>query len=174
MSLKPHSLPPTLPQNNRKRSKRINILCWLWAEGRFQAEQRCALWWQTTLIGTLMPQIRLHHRENLSATPRRAEVIYALISRTVPFLRVRTVCSLAGPYLSFLLWLFLFSISSLPRPSPKKKKKKSIVQIYSEISLDKTPVSSPHWLRAAVALALRDYLAAPTGSCLFGLEVCRD
>ena len=116
-----------------------------------------------------MPQIRLHHRENLSATPRRAEVIYALIPRTVPFLHVRTMRSLAGPYLSFLLWLFLFS------PSPiTQKKKKSIVQIDSEISLDKTPVSSPHWLRAAVALALRDYLAAPTGSCLFGLEVCGD
>lgn len=150
------------------------MLCWLQAEGRFQAQQRCALWWQTTLIGTLMPQIRLHHRENLSATPYRSEVIYALIPQTVPFLHVRTVRSLAGPYLSFLLWLFLFSISSLPRPSPKRKKKKSIVQIDSEISLDKTPVSSPHWLRAAVALALRDYLAAPPGSCLFGLEVCRD
>ena len=119
-----------------------------------------------------MPKIRLYHRENLSATPSRSEVIYTLIPLTIPFLHVRTMRSLAGPYLSFLLWLFLFSISSLPRPSPKKKK--SIVQIDSEISLDKAPVSSPRWLHAAMALALGDYLAAPPGSCLFGLEVCGD
>ena len=115
-----------------------------------------------------MPQIRLCHGENLSAIQRRSKVIYALILLTIPFLRVRTVLSLAVPYLSFLLYLFLFSVSSLPHPSPKKKKEKSIVQIDSEISLDKTPVFSRHCLSAAVVLAVPDYLEVQAGAAFSG------
>lgn len=123
-----------------------------------------------------MPQIRLCHGENLSAIQRRSKVIYALILLTIPFLRVGTVLSLAVPYLSFLLYLFLFSVSSLPHPSPKKKEKKekSIVQIDSEISLDKTPVFSPRCRSAAGVLAVPDLPECAGWNCLFRLEVCGD
>lgn len=67
--------------------------------------------------------------------------------------------------------LFLSLFSSLPCPSPKN----SILQMDSEMGLDKTLACRPRSLRVAVSLALADYLAARAeAAAAAGLAGCGD